>query len=527
MKAVRGSERFREYWLSDRDRQLHLRELPRLLDARLLAPSICVWAFTFIWILSGSGAALLSLGFLAAATALLPLTKNSAPISWRFRLQPLLGVMMLCLLLTCIQGALITARGYQERWDFLDAANGQGVRFSGSVLASSPSAYGGSLTQVRIGDLEYRGQILGQSLTLSIFTDSRFEAGSEVTGVGTLTVDGSYYRVKGGLYSQSADVSPPPMYGHKTMVRERVVQEVGRDAAGLLLGMAYGDDSSLSAEAVNRMRVAGLTHLTAVSGANISLVFVVSYRLAQKIRISRYALVLIGLISATLYVGLVGLDGSVLRAWVMGILGGLGMVLGHGAHRVAALCTCLLVLLVLSPELASNYGFALSVIATASLLFLAPALRRLASKFLPGILADVIAIPLSAALWCAPVILLLSDAVYPYTVLANVLVAPMVAPLTFVGLLLLIGATLGPWASFLASFLFWAGELLAGSVHAVASWVTHLPASSVALPASPQTMAGITTLVALFSAGIIIADSRLNRPPPVRQPILSQQGSRK
>ncbi|MCG4775260.1 hypothetical protein L0O83_19435, partial [Lawsonibacter sp. DFI.5.51] len=69
-------------------------------------------------------------------------------------------------------------------------------------------------------ELEYRGQILGQSLTLSIFTDSSFEAGSEVTGVGTLTVDGSYYRVKGGLYSQSADVSSPPMYGHKTMVRE-------------------------------------------------------------------------------------------------------------------------------------------------------------------------------------------------------------------------------------------------------------------------------------------------------------------
>lgn len=527
MRITWGQERFKQYWLSDRDRQLHLRELPRLLDARLLAPATCVWVFTLVWILSGTRAALVGLVFLAAATALLTLAKNAGPVSWRLRLQPLLGVLMLCLLFTCVQAALITARGYQERWDFLGAANGQGVRFSGFVLESSPSAYSGSLTKVRIGELEHRGQILGQPLTLSIFTDSRFETGSEVTGVGTFSVDGSYYRVKGGLYSQSSDVSPPAVYGHKTVVRERAVQEVGGDAAGLLLGMAYGDDSSLSAEAVNKMRVSGLTHLTAVSGANISLVFVVSYRLAQKFRISRYALVFVGLISAALYVCLVGFDGSVLRAWVMGILGGLGMVLGHGAHRVTALCTCLIVLLLLSPELASNYGFALSAIATASLLFLAPALRRLVTKFLPGILADVIAIPLSAALWCAPVILLLSDAVYPYTVLANVLVAPMVAPITFMGLLLLIGAALGPWASFLVSFLFWAGELLAGSVHTVASWVTHLPASSVALPASPQTVAVSATLVALISAVIMVADSRLNKPPPVRQPILSKQGSRK
>lgn len=524
MKNGWGSRRIKKYWLADRDRQLHLRELPRLLDARLLAPATCVWVFTLVWILSGARAALAALVLLAATAVVVTLGKSSVPTRWRSGLQPVQGVLILCLLLTCVQAALITARGYQERWDFLDNAHGQGVRFSGSVLDSSPSAYGGASTKVRAHEIKHRGLTLRQPVTLSIFTDDLFEPGSTVTGVGTFSVDGSYYRVKGGLYTQSSTTSFT-VHGHKTLVRERAVHEVGGDATGLLLGMAYGDDSSLSSDAVTRMRVAGLTHLTAVSGANISLIFVVSYRLAQKFRIGRYALILVGLISAAFYVWLVGFDGSVLRAWVMGILGGLGMVLGHGAHRVAALCTCLLALLIMSPELATNYGFALSAIATASLLFLAPALRRLGARLLPGVLADVVAIPLSAALWCAPVILLLSDAVYPYTVLANVLVAPMVAPLTFLGLLVLVGTGLGPWANSLMSALFWAGELLARSVHAVASWVTQLPASSLALPASPQAIMASTALVLLFTVAMLVVDNRLNRPAAVRQTLQVQRGA--
>ncbi|MDO4898854.1 MAG: ComEC/Rec2 family competence protein [Rothia sp. (in: high G+C Gram-positive bacteria)] len=426
--------------------------------------------------------------------------------------QGVLGITALALVVVSAQAVSVTARGYHERWDFLGEANGQAVRLIGAVSDSAPSSYGGFTTRVHAQMIENDERVLNQTVSVQLFTNKEFFAGQNVRAVGRLEVQGSYYRVKGGLYPDENTVGSPHFLGTiKTKVREQTVELLDADSAGLLLGMAYGDDSSISDESLQHMRVAGLTHLTAVSGANITLIFVLGYRSAQKLRVHRGLLITAGLSCAGLYVALVGFDGSVLRAWVMGLLGGLGMVLGHGAHRITALCTCILILLFIAPELASNFGFALSATATASLLFLAPALRRLGSMVMPGICAEVLAIPLSAALWCAPIILVLSEAFYPYTVLANVLVAPMVAPITFVGLLLLffLGSGLNSFLP-LAPLLL-VGGILARTVHGVAAEVSDLPGSSVPLSATPVSLLAVTLVVAALSALALWGDYKINR----------------
>lgn len=504
-----------ERWERDRDRQEHMRQLARLLDVRLVLPAVSVWVLTLVWILEGAGAALIWLGLLGGLTGAWILADRGLGSNRRSGLS---GVLLLTLLLVTCQGLLITARGYHERWNFMEAATGHGVRFTGQVLDSVPSTYGGFSTRVRSEGLARGGIYLDQPVTVQVYTNSAVEVGTRVRGVGELEVRGTYYRVKGGLYPQGLSERSGGAADIKGQVRERAVAMIGADTAGLVLGMAYGDDSSLGPEALSSMRVSGLTHLTAVSGANITLIFVVGYRLAQKLRLGRYLLIGAGLVCSGLYVALVGFDGSVLRAWVMGLLGGLGLVLGHGTHRVAALCSCLLLLLALAPELATDFGFSLSAIATASLLFLAPALRRLGTRFMPGICAELLSIPLSAALWCAPVLLLLSGALYPYTVLANLLVAPLVAPITLTGLLAL--ALLGtPLLAFIpAGPLLALGGALARAVQAVAGWTASLPGSTLPVEASPLTLTLLSALVLGFSALIMALDRRLNRPAPVRAP---------
>src|SRR5205823_1489435 len=103
---------------------------------------------------------------------------------------------------------------------------------------------------------------------------------------------------------------------------------------------------------------------------------------------------------------------SVLRAAAMGVLGLVALALGRPAAVVPALATAVTVLVVVDPQLAGDAGFALSVLATAGLLLIAPrwaaALRR---RGVPGALADAVAVPAAAQVACAPLIAALSGTV--------------------------------------------------------------------------------------------------------------------
>ncbi|MFI5085959.1 MAG: ComEC/Rec2 family competence protein, partial [Actinomycetales bacterium] len=61
------------------------------------------------------------------------------------------------------------------------------------------------------------------------------------------------------------------------------------DAAGLLPGMVTGDRSAVPAGLADAMKLAGLTHLTAVSGANCTLVLASVILLARTLRLPRAA----------------------------------------------------------------------------------------------------------------------------------------------------------------------------------------------------------------------------------------------
>jgi predicted membrane metal-binding protein len=63
--------------------------------------------------------------------------------------------------------------------------------------------------------------------------------------------------------------------------RRRALDTLAPERAGLLVGMALGDTSLLPAELERDFRAAGLTHLMAVSGANLAVVLAAGLWLAQ------------------------------------------------------------------------------------------------------------------------------------------------------------------------------------------------------------------------------------------------------
>ncbi|MGH3761358.1 ComEC/Rec2 family competence protein, partial [Actinophytocola sp.] len=135
-----------------------------------------------------------------------------------------------------------------------------------------------------------------------------------------------------------------------------------------------------------------------------------------------------------------------LRAGVMGAVGLLALAIGRERAALPALGTAVVLLVLWDPAMAVSFGFALSVLATAGLVLLAPRWAdRLAARGVPRGLAEALAVPAAAHLVTAPVVAGMAGQVSLVSVLANLLAAPVVAPATVLGVLVALVAPAVPW----------------------------------------------------------------------------------
>lgn len=311
---------------------------------------------------------------------------------------------------------------------------------------------------------------------------------------------------------------PEARPGPREQVRERFVLAtagLGPDAAGLLPGMTFGERSGIGPELEQAMRDTGLTHLTAVSGANCALVTALAGHAALSLGAGRRTCLTAGLGALAAFVLLVGPDPSVLRAAVMGGLAALSLLTGRTAVSLATLSGAVTALVVVRPALAAEYGFVLSVLATAGIVVSGRPLTRWLGTRVPDVLAVAVAIPAAAQLWCAPVLVLLQPAVPVYSLPANVLAAPLVPVVTVCGLagllLLNLPDPAGAAAAVLPLGVGAAGtRLLAGTARALAG-------APGALAPWPAGLPGVLLMVLASSAALVAVhalDVRRRRPAP-------------
>lgn len=229
------------------------------------------------------------------------------------------------------------------------------------------------------------------------------------------------------------------------------------DAAALLPGLAVGDTSLARDDLTDAMRRTGLAHLTAVSGANVTIVLgsvlAILLLIGVPVRIG-------ALLAGVVLLGFVLVarpEPSVLRASVMGAIALLAIVAGWtrtlsgGATRAsAALGAAVIALVLLDPWLATSWGFALSVGATAGLVGLArPLAQRLGAgrrRFWTPV-AHALAVTVAAQIAVSPLLLAMGAPVGPISVPANLLAAPAVAPATVSGLAAAVVSPVSPAAA--------------------------------------------------------------------------------
>ena len=248
---------------------------------------------------------------------------------------------------------------------------------------------------------------------------------------------------------------------------------VSSQSKALVAGLAIGDTSLFSKGFSDQLKVLSLTHLNAVSGANCAIVVVaVTYLLGFVFR-KRLPRVLVAILALCGYVLLVGDSASVVRAAIMSAV--VLLAIERGVWPIAALSLTVTVMICFDPNFAFDYGFALSVFATAGILVIAPNLAERFSKRMPTPLALALSVTIAAQLWCMPVLLSLQGGIPTYAVLANLLAEPVVAPITVLGIAAAVLSGLFPP---IAALLSWLASIPAQWIVVVSRWLSAQPAAT-------------------------------------------------
>lgn len=566
-----------ERWRTRRDEQ-ELRAQGSLihLDLRLSFTVLVLWAFTAAALTVGTWRvahplACVLIALLGCLAILLFFPPRAVmPYSLLFRTT---GQLVFLACIVTVQAVLLCATGVDASRATLQQAQGASLRLNGTVEQVRRMDPRTTLVVIKLEEIQgrsvralvnervrvYRRDGSAKSAARSLEASSEASAevssaakqrgsgtarsqviypGMKVTALGTVEFNGSTAKLSGATIFPM----PAPAYGAgsnasgaarteeepylstlKEQLRTRALDTLDTESAALVLGTAYGDDSLMSSTAREEYKLSGLSHITAVSGANIAIVFLGAYRLVLAIRPYRFAsayllfrswrqrlrgrgaaysrpqqpappnahvlpplvhrlstlaishrvMVLCGVAAVLAYAMLLETEGSVIRSLAMGLLGVYAMLRGSGRQSLAALQTTVLICLLAAPHLAVDMGFALSVTATSALILLGPPLIRLLMRIMPVFCAEMLAAPIVASLWCTPLILAMSGKVPLYSVPANLIAAPL-APLSMLAGLAALGfMLLGlPTA---ADLCLRAGGLAAQGIEWAAHTAAHAP----------------------------------------------------
>ena len=328
-----------ERWRTRRDEQ-ELRAQGSLihLDFRLSFTVLALWAFTAAALTVGTWRvvhplACVLIALLGCLAILLFFPPRAVmPYSLLFRTT---GQLVFLACIVTVQAVLLCATGVDASRATLQQAQGASLRLNGTVEQVRRVDPRTTLVVIKLEEIQgrsvralvnervrvYRRDGSAKSAAPRLEASSEASAemssaakhrgsgtarsqaiypGMKVTAIGTVEFNGSTAKLSGatifpmpasgtGSNAVTRTAAEPYLSTLKEQLRTRALDTLGTESAALVLGTAYGDDSLMSSTAREEYKLSGLSHITAVSGANIAIVFLGAYRLVLAVRPYRFA----------------------------------------------------------------------------------------------------------------------------------------------------------------------------------------------------------------------------------------------
>lgn len=359
--------------------------------------------------------------------------------------------------LIVLAAALLASSLAARSWDGIDAPRPAHIDGSGTVV-TDPERFGrGTTLVVRVDGTRYLatgwggvGARLG-----------RTEAGELIRVTGTTRPYGGPAERKAALHlghrlsveSANAEGDGNLLWQTANGLRGRLVEgarSLDPQRRALFTGLVYGDDRHQDPLTASDFRLAGLTHLLAVSGQNVAYVLTLARPIIQRFSLRGRWAVTLGVL--VVFAAATRFEASVLRATVMAGIAVTGNLLGREANSGRLLALAVTGLLLVDPLLAHTVAFRLSVAASAGIVWLKPVVQPQGLR--PGWLAEAVGVTVAAQLAVAPLLITTFGPVSVVSLPANVVAGPIA------GLVMAWGMTAG---------------LVAGFVPAGAAWLVHRP----------------------------------------------------
>lgn len=187
----------------------------------------------------------------------------------------------------------------------------------------------------------------------------------------------------------------------------------------------------------------GLAHALAASGFQTALILGLVLTLTK--RISTIWQFGCGAVALVIFVGLTGVQPSVLRAAIMGFGALIALATSRKIKPIGSLLIAATLLLLFNPLWIWDLGFELSFLATLGLIVTVPPLiNRL--DWMPKAIATLIAVPIAATLWTLPLQLHVFGVVPIYSLVVNILTTPLISIISIGGIISAIAALISPIA---------------------------------------------------------------------------------
>ena len=226
------------------------------------------------------------------------------------------------------------------------------------------------------------------------------------------------------------------------VLRESIDKHIGDNLEGpqkvLAQALALGGHySELGEEQMKDFSYTGLIHILSISGSHIALLLALVYGLGRFIKLRKRTCLILGIIVACIYCGIVGGDAPVVRATMMSILMCMAYIKGRLYQAKQALCICAILFVIYDPFALFDVSFQLSFGATYGLLIWGKVLYE-RIQWLPRWIKTPLVLCVSAQLLILPLQLYY----FHYISIASLLAACIGAPLLDISIVLIFVSTL-------------------------------------------------------------------------------------
>ncbi|MEN6316099.1 MAG: DNA internalization-related competence protein ComEC/Rec2 [Clostridiaceae bacterium] len=295
-------------------------------------------------------------------------------------------------------------------------------------------------------------------------------------------------------------------------IRKRIVYVIEKSLphqqAGLLNGMLIGYTEGLSEEVQEAFSNAGLSHIMAVSGANVAFLILPLAFLLKLLRVRKQISNVLLIAFLTLFVFVTGLEPSVLRAAIMASVLLIAQILYREPDTYSAIAVSCIILLAVNPCMLFHIGFQLSYGATLSIVMLYKNIRNLITvrsqkkpeqlgkdliqgkdkpkPIIPGWIADILAATLAAQLGVLPVTVLYFNKISLVAILTNLLAVPMLELITILGSVM---ALLGQFSLAISQMIGYLNSVLLSAVLYITKFANNIPFATVTVVTPPLILA--------------------------------------